>query len=204
VKINQLFGVTHGLSMGFITFDWGQIIAFTDSPFLYPWWTAANVALAIVLFYWILLPIVYVSPHFVSDSSHLTISVQYSNLWYSAYIPLVSSQIFDNTGNVYNFSRVINTDGSFNLQAYKTYSPLFLPASFSISYGLGFASITALVMHTLLINSKRIWIHAHPSFQEQPDIHARMMSVYKAVPDSWYLLVFRACNNTEAKTCLFV
>jgi OPT oligopeptide transporter protein len=68
VKINQLFGVTHGLSMGLITFDWGQITTFYSSPLLYPWWTAGNIGFAFVFFYWFLIPILYVSPHFFRPS----------------------------------------------------------------------------------------------------------------------------------------
>jgi OPT oligopeptide transporter protein len=188
--------------MGVLTFDWGQLTAFQGSPLLIPWWSAANVGLAVVLFYWILLPILYVSPRSTFHSSHLTISVQYSNTWYSAYLPLISSQAFDNAGNVYNLSRVVNPDGSFNSQAYQAYSPLFLPAAIAILYGLQFASITALVVHTFLYNGKRIWIQSRRSLRDQPDIHARLMSVYKDVPDWWYLLTFCACSNYRGQTCL--
>lgn len=59
--VNQLFGVTHGLSMGIFTFDWGQI-SYTSSPLPVPWWAAANVGLTILFFYWFLVPILYVSP----------------------------------------------------------------------------------------------------------------------------------------------
>ena len=58
--INQLFGVTHGMAMGILTFDWGQI-AYTRSPLVTPWWAAANVGLTIVIFYWTIAPILYVS-----------------------------------------------------------------------------------------------------------------------------------------------
>ncbi|KAI0251736.1 OPT oligopeptide transporter [Lactifluus subvellereus] len=172
VKVNQMFGVTHGLAMGLLTFDWGQI-AFKGSPLVMPWWAAANIGITIVFFYWILVPILY-----------------YTNVWYSAYVPLVSSYSFDNRGRTYNVSRIINADGSFNLQEYKAYSPLFLSASFAISYGLSFASITAVLTHTFLYYRKKIWTHARRSLSDQPDIHARLMSVYKEVPDWWYLTIF--------------
>ena len=177
-----------------MTFDWGQITAFQGSPLVTPWWSVANIGFSVIFLYWILLPILYVSPRFFR-STYLTISVQYSSAWYSAYLPLISSQIFDNTGNIYNLSRVINPDGSFNSQEYQAYSPLFLPASFAIAYGLSFASITALVVHTFLYNGKRIWIQSRYSLRDQPDIHARLMSVYKEVPNSWYLLMFCACSK---------
>ncbi|KAI0245636.1 OPT oligopeptide transporter [Lactifluus subvellereus] len=174
VKVNQIFGVTHGLGMGLITFDWGVITAFTSSsPLTIPWWAAANVGITVVFFYWFLVPILY-----------------YSNVWYSAYLPLVSSHSFDNTGSIYNVSRIINADGSFNLQAYQSYSPIFLSMSFAIGYGLSFASIAAVLMHTLLYNSKQILTQSRRSLSDQPDIHARLMSVYKEVPDWWYLFIF--------------
>ncbi|KAI0247351.1 OPT oligopeptide transporter [Lactifluus subvellereus] len=173
VKINQIFGVSHGLGMGVITFDWGVITAFIVSPLVVPWWAAANVGIAVVFFYWFIVPILY-----------------YSNVWYSAYLPLVSSQSFDNTGNIYNVSRIINADGSFNLQAYQSYSPVFLSISFAVLYGLSFASITAVLMHTLLYHSKQILTQSRRSLSDQPDIHARLMSVYKVVPDWCYLFIF--------------
>jgi len=171
-KVNQLFGVNHGLAMGILSFDWGQI-TFTGSPFPTPWWVAANMGITVAFFYWFLLPVLY-----------------YTNVWYSTYLPLVSSAPFDNTGKKYNVSQIINPDSSFNLQAYKAYSPIFLPASFAMYYGLSFATITATLSHTFLYYSKYIWTHARRPLSEKPDIHARLMSVYKEVPDSWYLTIF--------------
>jgi OPT oligopeptide transporter protein len=110
---------------------------------------------------------------------------------------LLSSQTFDNTGSVYNLSRIINPDGSFNLQEYQAYSPLFIPASRVISYGLSFASITALIVHNLLYHTKQIWTQSRRSLSDQPDIHARLMSVYKEVPDWWYLTIFCACIDHQ-------
>jgi hypothetical protein len=116
--------------------------------------------------------------------------LQYTNVWYSAYIPLVASHSFDNTGKQYNVSQIINSDSSFNLQAYKAYSPIFLSASLAITYGLSFATITATLTHIFLYYRKYIWTHARRPLSEQRDIHARLMSVYKVVPDWWYLMIF--------------
>ena len=68
VKVNQLFGVTHGLAMGILTFDWGQI-AFYGSPFGTPWWAAANTGFSIAFFYWFLVPILYVRRRCLSHFS---------------------------------------------------------------------------------------------------------------------------------------
>ncbi|KAN0137489.1 oligopeptide transporter, partial [Lactarius tabidus] len=170
VKVNQFFGVTHGLAMSVITFDWGQITAFTGSPLPTPWWSAANTGIALLLFSWFLVPVLY-----------------YSNSWDSAYLPIVSSQVFDNTGSPYNVSRVLNEDLTFNVDAYKAYSPLFLSITFIMTYGLSFAAITATLTHTFIYYRKQIMNQARRSLAEQPDIHARLMSVYKEVPNWWYL-----------------
>ncbi|KAF8260559.1 OPT oligopeptide transporter protein-domain-containing protein [Lactarius quietus] len=169
VKLNQMFGVTHGLAMGVLTFDWGQITAFNSSPLPTPWWAAANNGIAVVFFCWFLVPILY-----------------YTNTWYSAFLPMVSSQAFDNTGSPYNVSRIINDDFTLNIDAYKAYSPVFISVTFAICYGLSFATVTSTITHTLIYYRNMIWNRA----RRQPDIHARLMSVYKEVPDWWYLTIF--------------
>jgi hypothetical protein len=149
-----MFGVTQGLAIGLLTFDWGQISGYNNSPLSYPWWSAANTGFCVVFFFWILLPILYVRPLSFSRSFSLSYCLQYKNVWYSAYLPLVSSGSFDNAGNPYNVSRIINKDGSFDLQAYQAYSPVFISASWAISYGLSFAPITAIATHALLYHYK--------------------------------------------------
>ena len=188
------------MAMGILTFDWGQI-AYNGSPLPVPWWSAANVGLAIVIFYWTIAPIFYVRHSFFSRSCRgfLTILLQYTNVWYSSYLPLVSSRSFDNTGKTYNVSRIINNDSSFNLEAYKAYSPLFLSASFAITYGLEFASITAILTHTFLYYRKRAWVHARRSLSQQSDLHAHLMSVYQEVPDWWYLTIFGPLTQLSAR-----
>ena len=108
---------------------------------------------------------------------------------------MVSSQVFDNTGNVYDIFRVIRTNVSFDLQAYHDYSPVFLPVSFAMSYGLSFASAVALITHTFLYHSKYIFAQARYKTSEQPDIHAQLMSIYTEVPNWWYLSILCLCLN---------
>jgi hypothetical protein len=103
---------------------------------------------------------------------------------------MVSSQSFDNTGSPYNVSRIINDDTTFNIEAYQAYSPLFIFITFAISYGLSFAAITSTITHTFIYYRKQISNQARRSLAEQPDIHARLMSVYKEVPNWWYIAIF--------------
>ncbi|KAJ7682610.1 OPT oligopeptide transporter [Mycena polygramma] len=172
IVVNQLFGVNYGLGMGLLTFDWAQI-AYIGSPLATPWWAEANVAAGFVFFFWILTPALY-----------------FTNTWYSKYMPISSGGSFDNTGSSYNVSRILTADSTFDEESYKAYSPLFLSTTFAISYGLSFASITATITHAFLFFRKQIWTQSRRAMHEQPDIHARLMSVYPQVPEWWYVIIF--------------
>ncbi|KAI0740140.1 OPT oligopeptide transporter [Earliella scabrosa] len=172
VVVNQLFGYYTGLGMSLITFDWSQI-AYIGSPLATPWWAAANVAVGFVFFFWVLTPVVY-----------------YTNTWYSQYMPMSTRTSYDNTGGVYNVTRILTPNATLDLKKYQEYSPLFLSATFAMTYGLSFASITATIMHTILYFRKQIWIQSRRSLSEQPDIHARLMSRYPQVPEWWYSTIF--------------
>lgn len=174
VVVNQLFGYYSGLGMSLVTFDWSQI-AFTGSPLATPWWAAANVAVGFIFFFWILTPVLY-----------------YTNTWYSKSMPISTRTSYDNTGKLYNVSRILTPEATLDIDKYKSYSPLFLSTTFAMSYGLSFASITATIMHTILYFRKQIWIQSRRSLSEQPDIHARLMAKYPQVPDWWYSTIFGA------------
>ncbi|KAI6137244.1 OPT oligopeptide transporter protein-domain-containing protein [Pisolithus sp. B1] len=141
-----------------------QLFGYIGSPLATPWWAAANVLMGFVIFYWIVTPILY-----------------FTNTWDSLYMPIQSRQVYDNMAQPYNVTRVLTDDVVFDEVAYNAYSPLFMTTCFAVSYGLSFATITATLTHTFLLGG---------SLREQPDIHARLMSVYRQVPDWWYLVLF--------------
>ncbi|KAF7334639.1 OPT oligopeptide transporter [Mycena venus] len=118
------------------------------------------------------------------------VSSRFTNTFYSKYMPISSGGSFDNTGASYNVSRILTPDKVFDEQKYKEYSPIFLSTTFSISYGLSFASITATITHAFLFFRKQIWTQSRRAMHEQPDIHARLMAVYPQVPEWWYAIIF--------------
>ncbi|KAK6083432.1 Glutathione transporter 1-like protein 2 [Seiridium cupressi] len=167
-KVNTLFGMSSGLGLLPISFDWTQI-NYAGSPLVTPFYISCNAFAVVVIFYLFLSPILY-----------------YSNVWYSAYLPLLSSSTFDNTGSSYNISRVVDDKLNFVLGKYEEYSPMYISMSYSISYALSFAAVTAMVFHTYLYNGKEIWAKFKNSRSGGEDIHKRLMNVYKEVPDWWY------------------
>ncbi|KAI9839138.1 MAG: hypothetical protein M1819_003131 [Sarea resinae] len=167
--VNHLFGMVTGLGLSPITFDWSQV-AFNTNPLLSPSWAALNVFAGFAMFFWIVVPGIY-----------------YSNTWYTAYLPLMTDDVYDNTGQAYNVSRVMNPDMTLNAEAYANYSPPFLGASFAFVYGLSFASLTAVPVHVYLMHWEEIkgaW-----TGNRKLDIHARLMRVYQKTPRYWYFIL---------------
>lgn len=167
VIVNQLLGQTTGLGMSLLTFDWAQVVFANQSPLLVPLWAGMNVMGGFALFFWLICPILY-----------------YTNTWYSAYLPLMNSNAFDNTGKPYNTSRIMNADGTVNPEAYRSYSPMFLPAAYALTYGLAFANLTGIFMHTALYHGGdigRSWRGLG-----KKDIHARLIERYREVPWWWF------------------
>ncbi|KAK2464416.1 hypothetical protein APHAL10511_003564 [Amanita phalloides] len=172
VLVNQLFGVHSGLGMSFLTFDWTQI-TWTGSPLMVPWWAQLQIFLGLVLFFWILTPILY-----------------YSNTWHLSYFPILGNDPYDRFGKVYNISRVLTKDDRFDLTAYNDYSPLFLPAAYAMTYLLAFALSTCVIVHTLLYHGRTLLNGFKRIRVEADDIHAKLMRNYPEVPDWWYASVF--------------
>ncbi|KAF5392874.1 hypothetical protein D9757_000863 [Collybiopsis confluens] len=202
VKVNQLFGYQSGLGMSIITFDWAQI-AYTGSPLASPWWSQANVAFAFVFFYWIVTPILYaVYKHL--ELRLLTVSSPPSSrrlspipIFFCSFLAfaissrrILSDGSFNNNGTRYDVGKITNPDLTFNQTAYEAYSPLYLPATFALSYGLSFASMTSILSHSALFYRKQIWTQARRSLNEQKDIHAQLMRRYRQVPEWWYTIIF--------------
>ncbi|KAK0566506.1 hypothetical protein OC861_003196 [Tilletia horrida] len=172
IKVNQLFGVTSGLGMGVLTFDWSQI-SFNGSPLVTPWFTEAQTLFSLVFFFWFLTPILY-----------------YANYNYGAYLPMLNNHVFDRFGTRYAVKTLLTPDGTFNATAYNGYSQQYLPIPFMLAYGLSFATVTAILVHVFLYFRHDIVRQFKSSLKNEPDIHARLMARYKEVPNWWYLAVF--------------
>ncbi|KAJ6129401.1 Sexual differentiation process protein isp4 [Penicillium capsulatum] len=172
VVMNQLFGGWTGLSLIPITFDWAQISGFNFSPLIAPWYGIANTLIGMVIFYWIVTP-----------------AIHFSGLFYGKYLPMSDSNSYDNTGAVYNVSKILTSDFTFDVAKYKNYSPLFLSTTFTLCYGLSFGGIIAVLIHAGLFHGPDIWARFRRVGQETEDVHSRLMSRFKPVPLWWYASV---------------
>lgn len=158
--------------MSVLTFDWNEIV-WIGSPLMIPWWAEVHVFLGFVLFFWILTPALY-----------------YSNSWDLAYFPISANIPYDRFGNQYNMTHVLTLGDTFNATAYALYSPLYLPATYAMTYLLAFALSTCVIVHTLLYHGRSLLNGVKKMRVESDDIHAKLMRNYPEVPDWWYLLSF--------------
>ncbi|KAF2745199.1 OPT-domain-containing protein [Sporormia fimetaria CBS 119925] len=183
VVIANLFGTSSGLGLFPVTFDWAQI-AYIGSPLVTPFWAALNIIGGLVVVMWIIAPIMY-----------------YSNVMYSAYMPILSSAVFDNKGKPYDVTKILTENFLFDEDAYKNYSRVFLPITYVLSYALQFAALTALISHTALWHGKDIWRQWRHSYAE---IKRAKGAEYEALPtnDSSHSSpsasrIFRASSSSD-------
>ena len=124
--------------------------------------------------FWLVIPIIY-----------------FTNTWNTAYFPVSAAQTYTNTGQPYDTMQVV-TNGLFDVEKYRNYSPVFLPATFMMNYCLGFAALTAVVTHTYLWYGGDIKRQLRTSIKDEKDIHSRLMSRYRDIPHWWFGALFVA------------
>ncbi|KAI5200374.1 hypothetical protein AUEXF2481DRAFT_43913 [Aureobasidium subglaciale EXF-2481] len=82
-------------------------------------------------------------------SGLVILATYYSNFKWTAYLPINSSGIFDNTGAPYNISRVME-NGRLNYEEYEKYSPAFYGAGNLVGYSAFFAFYTLTFVFIIL------------------------------------------------------
>ncbi|CAG8358838.1 unnamed protein product [Penicillium salamii] len=133
--VNQIFGMSSGMGLLPITFDWSQV-SYVGSPLLIPAWAIINVAVSLVFWIWI-----------------VAVACYYTNVWYTGYLPFQSSKVFDNTGNVYKVKKIVNAASGYKLDVkkYLAYSPVYMPITYALNmFGLSFATLSSLLVWVVL------------------------------------------------------
>ncbi|RAK78892.1 oligopeptide transporter [Aspergillus fijiensis CBS 313.89] len=177
--VNQLFGMTSGMGLLPITFDWSQI-SYVGSPLLIPSWAIVNVFAGLVFWIWI-----------------VAVACYYSNIWYTGHLPFQSSSVYDNTGAVYKASKVVSaaTGYKLDLAKYKAYSPVYTPVTYALNmFGLSFATLSSLLVWTFLEKrdvmtaaARRIPKLVRQSFSSEQE-ELEKIGAHARVPTWWYLL----------------
>lgn len=91
------------------------------------------------------------------------------NVLFSAYMPILSSAVFDNQGKPYDVAKILTKDFVFDRAAYEAYSHVYLPITYVLSYALQFAGISALVTHTACWHGRDIWTQSKKALEERSE-----------------------------------
>ncbi|KAG0172884.1 hypothetical protein DFQ28_009890 [Apophysomyces sp. BC1034] len=179
----NLFGglnVNEGLGILGISFDWNFLTA--QYPLILPLYVQMNVYAGIVIL-WIMAPLLY-----------------YYNVWEAQKFPFLSNALFyinSTTGLAgrYPQAKVLNDDNSLNETKYQEVGPAYYSTVYAVQYIFINMGVTATIAHVALFYGKDIW----KGFLEQwrktksdteQDVHMRLMSAYKEVPNWWYYSIF--------------
>ncbi|KAF0902402.1 hypothetical protein E2562_016238, partial [Oryza meyeriana var. granulata] len=74
--------------------------------------------------------------------------------------------------------------------------------SLLVTYGVGFATLAATIVHALLFHGSEIWLLSKSAFQEKRmDIHTKLMKRYKQVPEWWFICILIANIATAIFAC---
>ncbi|RZS25039.1 hypothetical protein BHM03_00058188, partial [Ensete ventricosum] len=137
ILAQQLGSGLYGLGIGAIGLDWSTISSYIGSPLASPWFATANVAAGFVLIMYVITPIAY-----------------WLNLYKAKTFPIFSDGLFTSTGQGYNISSIIDSNFHLDIMAYEKNGPLYLSTFFAVTYGVGFASLTATISHVLLFHGR--------------------------------------------------
>lgn len=131
---HQIGSGQFGLGLFSFSLDWSFITKFTGDPLALPRGVLLNAMAGHFILRFLLIPLVY-----------------WSNGFETKNFPMLSNQLFDKYGDIYNVSRVLNSDGvTFNDTAYTNYSPVYLSALTLAWYGMMIGSVFTSLLHIML------------------------------------------------------
>ncbi|XP_039845248.1 oligopeptide transporter 7-like [Panicum virgatum] len=176
VFAQQLGSGLQGLGIGAIGLDWSTVSSYLGSPLASPWFATANVAAGFFIIMYIITPIAY-----------------WFNFYNAQNFPIVSDGLFTLSDQKYNISSIVDSHFHFDTKAHEKNGPLYLSTFFAVTYGVGFASLTATIVHVFLFHGSEIWQLSKSAFQDKKvDIHTKLMRRYKQVPEWWFICILIA------------
>ncbi|XP_010267481.1 PREDICTED: oligopeptide transporter 7-like [Nelumbo nucifera] len=174
ILAQQIGSGLEGLGIGAIGLDWSTVSSYLGSPLASPWFATANVAVGFFIIMYIIVPISY-----------------WLDVYKAKTFPLFSSGLFTSKGQKYNISSIVNSKFHIDLDSYERNGPLHLSTFFAFTYGVGFAALTATIVHVLLFHGSEILELSRSALKDKKrmDVHTRLMKKYKQVPQWWFMFI---------------
>ncbi|KAK6250777.1 Oligopeptide transporter [Theobroma cacao] len=174
ILVQQLGSGLHGLGIGSFGIDWATISSYLGSPLASPWFATANIAVGFFLVMYVMTPLTY---------------------WFDVYkaknFPIYSSELFKSNGESYDILSIVNPMFHLDKKVYAQNGRVHLSTFFAMTYGLGFATLTATIFHVLLFDGRELWRQTKSAFKgdKKMDIHTKLMRKYKLVPTWWFVVI---------------
>ncbi|XP_027337129.1 oligopeptide transporter 6-like [Abrus precatorius] len=174
ILVQQLGSGMKGLGIAAFGFDWSTISSYLGSPLASPWFATANVAVGFVLVMYVMTPTAY-----------------WLNVYGAKNFPIFSSKLFMGNGSLYDISTIVDSNFHLDRNAYNKNGPVHLSTFFAMTYGLGFATLSATIVHVVLFHGSEIWNQSKRAFGDgkKTDIHTRLMQRYRSVPMWWFHII---------------
>lgn len=137
VLVQQLGSGLQGLGIGALGFDWSTVAAYLGSPLASPWFATANVAFGFCIIMYVIVPICY-----------------WLNIYQAKTFPLYSNYLFQGNGEEYDIRSIVDSKFRLDRKTYASIGPVHLSTFFAMTYGFGFATLPATIMHVFLFNGR--------------------------------------------------
>lgn len=137
VLVQQLGSGLNGLGIGAFGLDWSTIASYLGSPLASPCFATANVAAGFLIFMYLMAPLAY-----------------WHDLFKAKNFPIYSSHLFVKNGSRYHISEIVNDRFELDKVVYGQYGQVYLSTLFAMSYGFGFATLSATVVHVILFHGR--------------------------------------------------
>lgn len=137
VLVQQIGSGKNGLGIGSFGIDWPTISAYLGTPLASPWFATANIAVGYFLIMYVVVPFSY-----------------WNNFYQAKNFPIYSMDLFMNNGGEYDILSIVDKNFHLDRDVYASTGTAHLSTFFAMTYGLGFATISATFVHVLLFNGR--------------------------------------------------
>lgn len=175
------------------SFDWSVL---NDSSFAQPFYTTAAAYLGSVI-----------ALFFIAG-------IYWRNNSWTAYLPINSNRMFNNKGEPYDNSKILNSKNLFDEKGYQEYGPPFYSAAMLVVSGSLFVFYPFAIVFECGVRYKDVWFslknsikgirnYKKSSLQEFDDPFSTMMQNYKEVPEYVFVIVL-LCSLVFGIVCVKV
>ncbi|KAH9904900.1 oligopeptide transporter 2 [Xylariomycetidae sp. FL2044] len=137
-------------------------------------------------------------------SGLIIIRMYWGNMYWSAYMPINSNEVFANDGTKYNVTRILNQESNgIDVDAYREYGPPFFSGANVFGQGGWFAWYPLTLFSVTMkhweafrragLEMYRGVRHRRSIYGSYGDPFAWLMRAYPEVPDWWFLAVLTVC-----------